>query len=72
KDIHRVPLLLAVAGCLTVNFLSELGNSMGDNMTALFCLASLSLIVHQQDRISTASRSSYAILMAAGVLVGAG
>src|SRR5471032_2695196 len=30
---HRLGLLLALAGCLGPGFLSELGNSMGDNMT---------------------------------------
>ncbi len=37
----RVPLLLALAGCLGPGFLSQIGNSMGDNMTSLFVLAAL-------------------------------
>lgn len=56
-DKYRIPLLLAIAGCLTVNFLSELGNTMGDNMTSLFCLASVLIILQAWQRSRTADFS---------------
>lgn len=71
-DKHRVPLLLALAGCLTVNFLSELGSTMGDNMTALFFLSSIALILREMPRLQTETRISFAILISAGILMGMG
>ncbi|MDB5949132.1 MAG: hypothetical protein JWR65_987 [Massilia sp.] len=59
----RLPLLLALAGCLGPGFLSELGNSMGDNMTALCVLGSLLVVIARWDRPA---------VLAAGVLMGVG
>lgn len=47
---YRLPLLLALAGCLAPGFLSELGNSMGDNMTALCVLGSLLIVLAGGER----------------------
>jgi hypothetical protein len=55
---------LAVAGCMSAAFLSELGNTMGDNLTALFVLGGLLLAMDSSD--PRARRR----LLAAGVLVG--
>ncbi|WP_322106124.1 glycosyltransferase family 39 protein [Paraburkholderia sp. J41] len=63
RDRYRVPLLLALAGCLTANFLSVLGNSMGDDTTAPFTLAALWLLVAHWERLR-------AWTIAAGVLAG--
>jgi hypothetical protein len=71
-DKYRIPLLLALAGCLTVNFLSGLGNTMGDNMTSLFCLSSLLIILQTWQRSRTASDFSFLMLLAAGLLMGMG
>jgi hypothetical protein len=60
----RVVIALAVAGCLAAGFLSELGNAMGDNLTALLVLGGL-LLVLQPDGTGDRGR-----LLAAGVLVG--
>jgi len=38
-------LFLSIVGCLTPNFLSSVGNSLGDNITSLFILFSLYLLV---------------------------
>jgi hypothetical protein len=59
----RLPLLLALAGCLGPGFLSELGNSMGDNMTALCVLGALLLVLARFERPA---------LLAAGLLMGVG
>ena len=71
-DRLRVPLLLALAGCLTANFLSELGNSMGDDTTALCVLAGLRLITARWDALRTTTWRSSAIVLASGVAVGLG
>jgi hypothetical protein len=71
-DKYRIPLLLSLAGCLTVNFLSELGNTMGDNMTSLFCLSSLLIILQAWQRSRTALDFSFLMLLAAGLLMGMG
>ena len=59
----RLPLLLALAGCLGPGFLSELGNSMGDNMTALCVLGSLFTVLARWERPA---------LVGAGLLMGVG
>ena len=69
-DRQRTSILLALAGCLTANFLSELGNTMGDNTTALFCLASILVALHAISRLSAHSANAMWTLVAAGVLAG--
>ncbi|WP_240766857.1 hypothetical protein [Paraburkholderia flava] len=70
EDRLRVPLLLALAGVLTANFLSGLGNSMGDDTTALFTLSSLALLLKRWQELGSRSWRSIAILFAAGLLGG--
>ncbi|MGT2506805.1 hypothetical protein [Cupriavidus basilensis] len=65
-----VALLLALAGCLGPGYLSELGNTMGDNATALLVLAGLSVLLHGWERLGSA-HAAWALAAAAGVLVGA-
>ena len=72
QDRLRVPLLLAAAGCLTANFLSSLGNTMGDNTTALFGLASVLVILANWNRLISGSQGATMMLLAAGGLVGFG
>lgn len=67
-----VPTLLALAGCLTANFLSELGSSMGDDTTALFCLGSILIVLKNQRRIQLNLLSDWLVLLAAGLLMGIG
>jgi hypothetical protein len=71
-DRNRVPLLLALAGVLTANFLSELGNTMGDNATALLCLGSLLLLLNHWERIANASCRSVPAIVGAGLVMGFG
>jgi hypothetical protein len=65
---HRLPLLLALAGCFAPGFLSELGNSMGDNMTALLVLGALLLVISTWEVLARRA----AVLLAAGLLMGIG
>jgi hypothetical protein len=69
-DRSRVPLLVALAGCLTANFLSELGNTMGDNTTALLVLAAVLSVVAHWNRFATPTPSAVPICAAAGGLAG--
>lgn len=71
-DRYRVPLLLAVAGCLTANFLTELGNTMGDATTSLFELGALCLILWNWERLLSWSWRGAALLLLAGVVSGLG
>lgn len=71
-DRYRIPLLLALAGCLTGAFLSGLGNSMGDDTTALFVLTGLLLVMSLWDRLGRWSARSLLAITFAGVFVGMG
>jgi len=62
----RLPVLLALAGVLGAGFLAELGNSMGDNLTALLVLAPLYMLLRDWDRPTLAAA------VAAGLLMGLG
>ncbi len=66
----RLPLMLALAGCCAPGFLSELGNTMGDNMTSLLVLSALLLLVARWERLQRSGALNIALL--AGVLIGAG
>ena len=71
-DRFRVPLLLALAGCLTGNFLSELGNSMGDDSTALFVLAAVYLLMRSWTQLLEGTWRAAAVMLVAGALAGMG
>lgn len=64
----RLPLLLALAGCAGPGYLSEIGNSMGDNMTALCVLGSLLIVLSRWELLPRAAVP----LLAAGLLMGVG
>ena len=65
----RLALLLALAGMCGVAFLSEIGNTMGDNMTSLLVLASLNVVLRFWERIG---KGAVYVLLAAGLLMGLG
>ena len=67
-----IPTLLAMAGCLTANFLSEIGSSMGDDTTALFCLFSILVILTNQNRVQQRILVGLGVYLAAGLLMGMG
>lgn len=71
-DRNRLSLLLALAGCLTANFLSELGNSMNDNSTALLELGAVCVLLGGWDELMARSRRAMAIALLAGLLAGIG
>ncbi|MEJ2767389.1 hypothetical protein [Mycetohabitans sp. B46] len=71
-DRYRVPLLLALAGCLTANFLSGLGNSMGDDTTAMFALAGLLALLTAWEQLGQWSIRTVAMVLGSGMVVGLG
>jgi len=71
-DRYRLPILLAAAGCLTGNFLSGLGNSMGDDTTALLILAGLLVALTNWERLGSLSLPAIAAVLGSGLVVGLG
>ncbi|MBP0593870.1 hypothetical protein J8I87_30155 [Paraburkholderia sp. LEh10] len=67
---YRLPILVAAAGCLTANFLSGLGNSMGDDTTAVFVLAGLLVALSNWQRLGTRTPGALAAATVSGLLVG--
>ncbi|WP_250472897.1 hypothetical protein [Caballeronia sp. GAFFF1] len=69
---YRTPFWLAIAGCLTANFLSGIGNSMGDDTTALFSLGALLVLLQVWPRLAQRSARVMAMVVIAGIVSGAG
>ena len=67
---NRRALLLALAGCLGAGFVAELGNSMGDNLIALFVLGALWLLLARWHTLTVPGAAK--ALIGAGLLAGLG
>ena len=72
EDRFRIPLLLSVFGCLTANFLSGIGNSMGDGTTSIFVLASLLTVLHGWAGLSSRGIQALVTVAIAGLFAGLG
>ena len=72
KKSPYLPYLLAFAGCLGATFLSELGNTMGDNLTAVFVLSGLAVAMSSFEKITSETRADTLPTLLAGLLIGAG
>lgn len=70
-DRYRVPLLLAVAGTMGAGFLSELGNSMGDNMMALLVLGALYIVLKHWESLCHDGRGTLMVIWS-GLVMGLG
>jgi hypothetical protein len=68
----RWPLLLALAGVLGPGFRGELGNTMGDNLTALLVLGALYLMLRHWEDLLTWGRRAVMAALVAGLLLGMG
>ncbi|USX27699.1 hypothetical protein NHH73_05190 [Oxalobacteraceae bacterium OTU3CINTB1] len=68
---QRLALLLAGAGMLGSGFLSALGNTMGDNLTAPPLLGGLYLVLRRWEALPRAGAGNVAAMLAAGLLMGA-
>lgn len=70
---HRLAaVLLALAGCLQPGFLSGVGNSMGDNLTALFVLGALLLLLRGWPRLRQGGQPGLRVALLAGLVIGIG
>ncbi|MES2262029.1 MAG: hypothetical protein V4724_26205 [Pseudomonadota bacterium] len=69
---YRLPLLLALAGCLGTAFLSQLGNTMGDDMTSLCVLGALLWLLRQWPQLAQGRARGLLIALGAGVVMGLG
>jgi len=67
---QRLVLLLAGACMFAPGFLSELGNTMGDNLTALFVLGSLYIVLRYWDGLPQWRAATALGMAGAGVLMG--
>jgi hypothetical protein len=68
----RTALLLAIAGMMSAAFLSELGNSMGDNLTALLVLGSLYWLLRRWEQLPACRGAGLRALLGAGAVMGLG
>ena len=68
----RLPLLLAGACVLGPGFRGELGNSMGDNTTALLVLGALYVILSRWRTLLNRGGRAAAVVLCAGLLMGLG
>ncbi len=71
-DGARLPLLLAGAGVCGAGFLSQVGNTMGDNLTALLVLGALHVIMRGWEGLQELSGRATGLLLASGLLMGLG
>ncbi|MFM0363211.1 hypothetical protein [Paraburkholderia sediminicola] len=72
QERYRTPFWLALAGCFTANFMSGIGNSMGDNTTSLFCLGALLIVMTVWSRLSEVSGRVLLTIAIGGVVSGLG
>lgn len=70
ENPNRLAIYLATFGCLTANFASGLGNTMGDNTTSILNLAALLIIITNIVRSPTPPRQLLCNIFLAGLLAG--
>jgi hypothetical protein len=69
---YRLPLLLTLAGTLGAGFLTQIGNSMGDNTTSLLVLGAVLLVLSHFDRLALGGMRGAAPAIVAGIVMGLG
>ncbi|MDQ1817502.1 hypothetical protein RBA41_29770 [Massilia sp. CCM 9210] len=69
---YRLPLMLALAGCAGFSFLSQLGNTMGDNLTSLTVLGAIALLLRQWPQLLAGGARGAIAAALAGLVIGAG
>ncbi|ABE47294.1 hypothetical protein [Polaromonas sp. JS666] len=72
KHPNATVILLALAGCLSAVFVSELGNTMGDNTSSVFVLAGVAVAVTRWGDVVRARGHYLLWIMLAGLLIGMG
>ncbi|MFL9870968.1 hypothetical protein [Paraburkholderia megapolitana] len=69
---NRTSFWLALAGCLTANFMSAIGNSMGDNTTSLFSLGALLVVMTVWPRLAEVRTRVLLVIAIGGIISGLG
>jgi hypothetical protein len=69
---YRAALLLALAGSLGPGFMSEIGNTMGDNLIALTVLGALLLLLRAGPQLMQGGAAAWRAVAVAGLLAGLG
>lgn len=69
---YRLPLLLAMAGTLGAGFLTQVGNTMGDNTTSLLVLGAVLIVLSNFHRLSVGGMRGAATALVAGIVMGLG
>ncbi|CUI05367.1 hypothetical protein [Massilia antarctica] len=69
---RRLALMLALAGCAGFSFLSQLGNTMGDNLTSLTVLGAIALLLRQWPQLLAGGARGAMVAALAGLIIGAG
>ena len=72
QERYSTSFWLALAGCLTANFMSAIGNSMGDDTTSLFSLGALLIVMTVWSRLAEVSARALLTIAIAGVVSGMG
>lgn len=67
-----LPLILAITGCAGVGFISEIGSTIGDNLTSLFVLFSILILLSKKFCANALRTDNFRFLLLAGALMGAG
>lgn len=68
----RLALLLAAAGTCGTGFLSQVGNTMGDNLTALLILGALLVVLRGWEHLTSWSGQAAGLMLLSGLLMGLG
>ncbi|WP_426110380.1 hypothetical protein [Massilia sp. PWRC2] len=71
---HRfgATMFLSLAAMLSPGFLAQIGNSMGDNMTSLFVLGAVWLLLHNWQQLYAGASAVLYIVMGSGLIMGLG
>ncbi|RKP59041.1 hypothetical protein [Pararobbsia silviterrae] len=72
SDRYRVPLLVALACAFTPAVLTGVGNSMGDDTSAIFTIAGLYVLMRQWDALGGRGLRAMLGAVASGLIIGLG
>ena len=72
KGYSKLIFFLSISGLLTSNFISVIGSSSGDNLTSIFVLLSLLLMMKTWGKLKKENITNTLYFLASGILIGIG
>lgn len=72
NSANKLIFFLAISGLLTSNFISVIGSSSGDNLTSIFVLSSLLILMKLWGKLRKANKVNTLYLGFSGILIGIG